>query len=208
MIFKKAADPSSLTDSATILRQGGIILYPTETVYGIGCSADNATAIERIATVKSSGPEAKFLLLIRGLESEKRLFRQVPSCAKIIAAHFWPGPLTLILPAGKGLHERLIGPSGGIAVRQSSHIWPQRLMNITETALVSTSANFSGDPEPADTNEINKNLIALVDIIIEAGCLSGKVSTVLDICQVPPKLIRESVISAYAISKIIGDIQR
>jgi L-threonylcarbamoyladenylate synthase len=123
-----------------------------------------------------------------------------------LAEAFWPGPLTLILPALMDVPGILIGPSGGVAVRVSSHPWVQGLMQELGVGLVSTSANQHGYPAPASMMELDQQIGHQADLVVDGGTLPGVPSTVLDLCGEKPKLIRAGVISRETIEVVVGKI--
>lgn len=189
-----------------LIRRGGVIIYPTETVYGLGCLASVPSAIERVAALKGSESDASFLILIRGRASLSDFCREVPASASKLMDYFWPGPLTLVLPALESLHPHLVGPSGGVAVRQSSHPWLQTLLDNLQDGLISTSANPSGKPAPDRVEELDSRLAEKTDLVINGGRLKSGVSTVLDLCQDPPVLRRAGAVSAPEIEEMIGPV--
>jgi len=185
-----------------------VIVYPTETVYGLGCRASESNSIERIARIKKARQDAPFLILIRDAGQLRKYARQIPPAAERLAQRFWPGPLTLILPARKDLHPRLIGPSGGVGMRVSSHAWCQALLEQLDEALISTSANFTGSPAPRSLMELDQQLGAQADLVIDGGTLPGEVSTILDLCSDPPLLRRKGAIKAAQIKSVAGNLAR
>lgn len=200
---KIPAETSYIDQVVRLLKQGGVIIYPTETVYGLGALADQPAAIDRIASIKGSDSKARFLILIRSRESMAQYAKRVPPLAEELADRFWPGPLTLILPACDGLHPRLVGPSGGIAMRVSSHPWCRDLMNELGSALVSTSANLSGRAEPTSADELNDRIVRQVDLIMGGGRLVGKPSTIVDLCLDPPLIRRSGAVDKSFIEQIL-----
>ncbi len=201
-------ESAELEKAADWIRRGGVLIYPTETVYGLGAGACNGAAIERIARIKGSAEHAKYLLLVRDIEQIRRYARIFPPAAQRLARRFWPGPLTMILPAKAGLPPRLVGPGGGVGVRISSHPWCRALLYRLECALVSTSANPSGKPAAVSCADLDPSLIAAVDLVVEGGDLQGRASAVLDLCSDPPKLLREGVVTGEEIEAVIGEILR
>lgn len=205
VVGKPCTDPAGAAD---LIRRGGVMIYPTETVYGLGAGACHAAAIERIARIKGSAAGAAYLLLVRDFGQIERYVRVFTAAAKKLARRFWPGPLTLILPAKEGLPPRLVGPGGGVGVRMSSHLWCQELLKRLDCALVSTSANRSGDPAAVSCADLDPDLIAAVDLLVDGGILNGRASTVLDLCPHPPKLLREGAVTGAEIEAVIGTIYK
>jgi L-threonylcarbamoyladenylate synthase len=196
----KKADRKNIEEVVALLQSGGVIIYPTETVYGIGCLAGNAEGIARIEAIKRSPRDAAYLILIRDANQMSKYAARIPEPAKRLAKRFWPGPLTLALPAKAGLHPRLVGPSGGVALRVSSNSWCRALMEQLNDALVSTSANPSGYPPPASLMELDQQVGAAVDLVIDGGILTGELSTLVDLTGDAPKLIREGAVKRDVIT--------
>jgi len=189
-----------------VLLHGGIIVYPTETVYGIGCSTSNTKSIERIVELKGSPPEANFLVLIGESKEIASFCVDVPSLAFPLMDAFWPGPLTLVLPAARDVHPRLVGKSGGVAIRLSSHEWPKMLLEQIKGGLISTSANLHGRPPSMRKSDLDPSLTRSVDFLIDWGDLNGGASTVIDLCEDPPRCLREGNIELSKIETVVGPI--
>lgn len=202
-----SARPKEIAGIVDLLLQSGVIIYPTETVYGLGCLASQSSAIDRVVELKGSAPEAAFLILVGGHNRLSQFCYDIPLSAEPLIQHFWPGPLTLILPAVKGLHPRLVGPSGGVALRFSSHPWCEALLCELPDGLISTSANHSGADPPEAVDELDERLADDVDIILDGGRLKGGLSTLLDLCQDPPVILRDGAVPASEIEHLIGPIK-
>jgi len=204
----RPADARAAARAAHLLRRGGVIIYPTETVYGLGALPEQAGAVERIAALKGSGEEARFLLLIRDLDDLERWASPVCEAAGILARAFWPGPLTLILPARPDLHPRLVGPGGGVGLRVSPHPWCRQLLKRLDTAVVSTSANFTGRPAPQSLIELDDRLAGAADLVVDGGLLAGEPSTVLDVTGDKPRVVRAGAVGVEAIEEVIGAVEK
>jgi L-threonylcarbamoyladenylate synthase len=199
--------PDDVRTAIETLQSGGVLLYPTETVYGIGCLTSQADAVDRIAKIKGSERTAPFLVLIRELKQIAAFCVDVPSDAFVLMERFWPGPLTLVMPATRDVHPRIVGPSSGVALRISSHRWVKSLMEYLEGGLISTSANYPGQPAPKKFRSIDPAILKEVDFAVDSGDLAGGISTVLDLCITPPKIRREGAVKASEIKEIIGEVQ-
>lgn len=196
-------DLENIDEAVLILEGGGVIVYPTETVYGMGCLASEHAAIDRIAGLKGSGSHASYIVLIRSLDFCSRFCDSVPQVAEKLAAAFWPGPLTLILPARRALHPRLIGPSSGVALRISPHPWPKAILERVDDGLISTSANVTGYVAPSSFDDLDTDITTEVDLTIDGGNLPGGISTVLDLCGVTPVLLREGALTADQLARVL-----
>ena len=181
--------------AAACLRAGGIVVYPTETFYGLGTLASRPDALARLAAAKLR-PTGKPLPLIA---ADVAQVEQVASLASILArraaARFWPGPLTLVLPAAAALHEALTGGSGTVAVRIPGSEVARALAERAGGPLVSTSANLSGEPPPTRVSEVSAELAARVDLVLDGGATPGGLpSSVVSVASTAPALIRAGAI--------------
>lgn len=151
-----------------ILKKGGIILYPTDTVWGIGCDATNAAAVARIFELKQRDDAKSMIVLLDKPEQVVRWVKDVPQVAwELWEAAEGANPLTLILPDGKGLAENLLPPEKSIAIRLVQNKFCQRLIHKLGRPLVSTSANISGEPTPATYAQITEAIREGVDLIVD-----------------------------------------
>ncbi|MDD4141775.1 MAG: L-threonylcarbamoyladenylate synthase [Bacteroidales bacterium] len=154
-----------VSETVEILRNGGTILYPTDTIWGIGCDATNEKAVDKIFKIKKRPPEKSPILLI---DDELKLFDYVigipPTAIDLINSV--RNPISIIYPKAKNLPRNVISPDGSIAIRVVRHTFCKRLINILGKPIVSTSANFSGQPTPLSFNDINKELISEVDYVV------------------------------------------
>lgn len=181
------------------LRAGGVLGYPTETVYGLGSEATDS-ALDRLAALKGRPPRKPFLLLVNGLAMVERCGLVLNAPARVLAAEFWPGPLTLVLRGGEGqLPDRLRGAEGGIAVRWTSHRAMARLIEAMGRPLTSTSANLPGGPPapgPERLVELFPEAVASGELLVLDGGVLGNVppSTLVDCTGPIPRLVREGAI--------------
>lgn len=208
--FRTEADvAAALPVVAAHLRRGGLLAYPTETVYGLG-SAPEAGPLEALAELKGRPKGKPFLLLIAGREMAERFGLQFNASARALAGAFWPGPLTLVLPGGEGrLPERLRGAEGGIAVRHTSQPGMQRLVAALDLPITSTSANRPGGapaPGAAKLVELFRTAIDAGDLLVLDGGALGNVppSTLVDCTGPVPALIREGAIPREELRRAVG----
>ena len=152
-----------------VLRRGGIILYPTDTVWGIGCDATNAEAVERIYALKKSVNKKSMLVLLDHLDKVSLYIRKVPEVAWQLF-EVADKPLTLILPGACGVAENLIPEGGTLGIRIPDHDFCKRLIHKLNRPLVSTSANISGQPTPATFSEISGEIVRGVDWVADLSC--------------------------------------
>lgn len=179
------ADLEGLAAAAYVVKKGGLICYPTDTVYGLGCDPLNASAIER--AMRAKGERAKPTpILVKDLENARRL-ALVSASAEKLARNFWPGPLTLIVRSLDVLPGILV-PDGRVGLRSPKHAICLELIGLCEGALVGTSANLTGKPPATTAEAAVKELGDRVDLVIDGGRATlGVSSTVVDLTA--PKLI-------------------
>jgi len=189
-------DEQALHVAARIIMQGGIAVYPTETVYGIGVRFDDQQALQRLFEIKNRDQHKAVLLLLSRVDDLVRISSQVPPEARILTERFWPGPLTLVIPAAADLSDLVTGGGQTVGCRVSSSTAAANLMSACGLPITSTSANLSGGPNPTSISEISANILEQADIVIDAGPSPGSVpSTIYDISQKPFRLVRTGVIS-------------
>lgn len=191
-----------LGEAAEIIRRGGVIVYPTETVYGIGADALNARAVNRVQEVKGRKEAKPILVLVRSREMMLDLVDGVNAAAEVLMQHFWPGPLTLVFKARPGLPAGLTQDTGAIGVRVPSSALCLRLLDLCGRPITSTSANLTGMPVHATVQEIRRVLGNKVDFYIDGGVLSGNIpSTVVDVSTDRPAILREGAVSRTELQK-------
>jgi L-threonylcarbamoyladenylate synthase len=191
-----------------------VLGYPTETVYGLGSAIDR-TSVDALLAIKKRPPGKPFLVLIAASEMVDRLGLKLTKSAATLAARFWPGPLTLVLPGGeRRVPPALRGPEGGVGVRWTPHPGLQRLIAAYGDAITSTSANRPGDPPAGSATDIVAQWPTEVASgklrVLDAGTLpDSQPSTVVDCTGRVPRVIRPGAISVArlreAASDIVGD---
>jgi L-threonylcarbamoyladenylate synthase len=184
-----------------ILQKGGVIAFPTDTVYGLGADAFNSTAVKRIYEIKNRPKHQQLPLLITDAERLTTLADSIPEIAWFLARRFWPGGLTLVLPKTDTLPAYLAsGPT--IAVRVPDHPACLAIIQNLGNPLIGTSANISGQPAALTAEEVGQQLGGKIDFIINGGkCPGGKESTVVDATREPPIILRQGIIPADEIDK-------
>lgn len=151
------------------LKRGGVILYPTDTVWGLGCDATNASAIEKLVKLKRSESKMGHIVLMADADMAVRYVNDAPSVAWELM-ELTTKPLTLILPGGVGIDASLLGDDGSIALRVPDHDFCRQLLRKFRRPIVSTSANFSGEDTPLSFDDIDPQLIAGVDLVVDRRC--------------------------------------
>jgi L-threonylcarbamoyladenylate synthase len=200
----KEKKPETFAAAVEALRRGEVIVYPTETFYGLGGDALNRYAVERVAALKRRSLDSPIAVIIADRRMLSHIVGEVSPAAEKLIERFWPGPLTLILPAKKGLPAPLLNREGKIGVRISSHPIAARLARELGRPLTATSANPTGK-EAARTIQQARNYFAgSVEIFLDGGSSMGKSgSTVVEIIRNELKIIREGEISAKELAQWI-----
>jgi L-threonylcarbamoyladenylate synthase len=183
--------------AARVIRRGGVILYPTDTIYGLGCDACNEKAVRKVFGIKRRAKGNAALVLVRNGEMVSELVAEIPAIAREYMRRFWPGPLTLVLRARRHLNRYITSARGTIGIRIPANSFCLKLLSEVRTPLVSTSANISGNPDTMEAAELTALFRSKVDLIIDAGPLppSGP-STVVDVTGAEPVILREGAIPA------------
>lgn len=191
------------------LTRGGLIAYPTETVYGLGSRPRDAEVLA-LARLKGRRPDKPFLLLVANREMAEAQGLAFNEAASAMARAFWPGPLTLVLPGGSGrLPDALRGPEGGIAVRWTSHRGMARLTGALGEPVTSTSANLPGSPPAPGAEAIARDFAPAVEagtlLVLDGGVLGNSPpSTVVDCTRPTPRLIRSGAITLAELRRAAG----
>ena len=184
-----AADPTAIATAADLLRRGLPVVLPTDTVYGVGVLPFDAAAVDRLYAVKGRPAEKGIPILLGDVADVAHVAGIIPPAAAVLMAHFWPGPLTLIVPRRPELPANL-SPDDTIAVRVPDHAVTRALIRAAGGAVAATSANVSGQPPARAADEALLALGGRVAAVLDDGPSPGGVaSTVVD-CTVDPPVIR------------------
>jgi L-threonylcarbamoyladenylate synthase len=190
------AKPSShlIETVAEVIKGGGVIIYPTETLYGLGVNPLDPEAMERLYTIKGREKNKPIPFLIKDLQMLTTLVKEIPPMGRQLIKQYWPGALTLIFRAKEGLPAPLRGGSGTIGLRISSHPIARQIVETVDAPLTSTSANPAGEGDLTDIQRIAELFGHQVDLVIDGGMVPGVGSTVVDLTMTPPRVVREGVI--------------
>ena len=188
------------------LRRGDVIVFPTETLYGLGADALNSEAVEKVFQLKGRDSRNPIPVLVAGPEMLRSLVSEIPPLAQKLMDRFWPGPLTLVLPAREDVPKPLQNASAGIAVRISSQPIATQLLKTLGRPLTATSANPSGK-EPARTLQEGKRYFSgKVNVFLDGGRLTSKSgSTVVEVAEAAIEIIREGDIAAFELRRVLGE---
>lgn len=200
-------DISLIDAAAEIIRIGGLVAFPTETVYGIGANSLNSEAVKKIFIAKGRPQDNPLILHIANIEEIYKLAREVPKKAELLMKKFWPGPLTLIFK--KADLVPLVNTAGmdTVAIRMPSNRIAHLLIERAGVPISAPSANISGKPSPTDAEHVIQDLNNRIDVIIDGGkCDVGVESTVLDITGEMPVILRPGAITVNMLKDLIGDV--
>jgi L-threonylcarbamoyladenylate synthase len=202
-----AAIDRAIPAAVAHLRGGGLLAYPTETVYGLGGGIDQRS-VDALIALKGRDATKNFLLLIDDVARVHALGLGVPSSARALADRFWPGPLTLVLPGGERLPAALRGASGGVAVRWTNHAAMARLIAAYDHPMTSTSANAPGAAPATSAGDVQRDWRdALADgtlILLDGGDLPPSApSTIVDCTMDPPRVILAGAVPVASLRDIV-----
>ena len=197
----KAMPPGEI---ARALIAGAVAAYPTETFYALGAAAFSRKAVDRVFMLKKRDPSKPLSLIVSDMDMVKAVSAASPPGFLALAEEFWPGPLTLVLPAASGLPESLLGPGRTIALRVPPLAWLRALVRELGEPLTATSANLAGEKELADPSEVKALFGGRVEIIVDGGPTPGGLpSTIVDLTGEKPRVIREGKIPAVRIEAFL-----
>jgi L-threonylcarbamoyladenylate synthase len=194
-----------LSDAVAALRRGDVIVFPTETLYGLGADALNAVAVEKVFQLKGRDSNNPIPVLVADRPMLNSLVAAIPRVAEKLIERFWPGPLTLVLPARSNIPAPLLSASGSIGVRISSHPITQQLVKLFGRPLTATSANPSGQAGALTVAQARAYFSGAIDIFVEGGELTSKTgSTVAAVIENNIRIIRAGEISVGEIESVLN----
>ena len=185
-----------LAEAASTLRTGGLVAFPTETVYGLGADATDPTAVGRVFAAKGRPADNPLIVHLADAADLDRVAARVPPLAAELARRFWPGPLTLVLEAGDHLPAETTGGHATVGVRVPDHPVARALLAAADRPVAAPSANRSGRPSPTTAAHVMADLGDVVDVIVDGGaCVVGVESTVVDARGPRPVVLREGAVT-------------
>lgn len=198
----------ALADAARMLREGGLVVFPTETVYGLGAHARDASAVRAIFEAKGRPSTDPLIVHVASVDDVAGLARLVPEALPRLAARFWPGPLTMIVPKRAEIPDLVTAGLDTVAVRVPAHPVAQALLRASGVPVAAPSANTFSRPSPTQASHVLADLDGLVDIVVDGGHTDiGLESTVLDLTVNPPVVRRPGGVSIDAIRELLPDVQ-
>ncbi len=200
-------DAPLLQEAADILKRGGLVAIPTETVYGLAADALNPEAVKKIFAAKGRPADNPLIVHIAEFEEIYGLASQVPESAKILAERFWPGPLTMIVPKGESIPDITSAGLPTVAIRMPSHPIAREIIR-RSCPLAAPSANLSGSPSTTTAQHCIHDLGGRVDAIVDGGeCRFGVESTVITLAGEKPRLLRPGAITLEELRDALGEVE-
>jgi len=188
--------PSSIEEGIEALQSGELVVYPTETVYGIAADPFSGLALKRLFAVKGREAVKAVAMIAADADAAFSLAREVPPIARRLADCFWPGPLTLVIPARSDIAAELVGAGGGVGVRVSPHPTARALAAGFGKPITATSANLAGEPAAKTLLQAHKALGEKVKVYLEGGTLGASApSTVVEVVESEWRIVREGAVS-------------
>ena len=208
-IFAKAGvdDDHMYEEASRILKNGGLVAFPTETVYGLGGDALNPDASHKIYAAKGRPSDNPLIVHIADTASVYELAKEVNNDTKKLMEAFWPGPLTIILNKKDIVPHTTTGGLDTVAIRMPSHPSAMRLINESGVFIAAPSANLSGRPSPTTAQHVQQDMDGRIDMIIDGGAVGiGIESTIVDMTGDRPTILRPGYITPDMIKDIVGDV--
>jgi L-threonylcarbamoyladenylate synthase len=195
--------PEAIERAAAHIRRGDVVAIPTEALYMLVADPLNLNAVGRVFAAKGREIHRSLPLLVSGVFMAEELARELSSRFHLLARHFWPGPLTVIVPASAKVPLKVTGNTGRLALRQSRSRVAQALLDWLDQPLIATSANISGQPTCHSGIEVFGMMDGRVDLVLDAGSCTGAGATTVDITEPEWKVIREGAIAEKEIAECL-----
>jgi L-threonylcarbamoyladenylate synthase len=188
-------DKDAIRRAARIIRAGGVVAIPTDALYSLVADPLSLNAVQRVFSAKGRESSRSLPLLVADLMMAEDLAKELNARFYLLARHYWPGPLTLIVPASAKVPLKVTGNTGRLGLRHSSSAVPQALMEQLGHAVIATSANLSGQPTARTGIEVFAALDGKVDLVLDSGICAGEGATTVDITEPYWRVIKEGAIS-------------
>jgi len=201
-------DTEKIQMAATVIRKGGTVAFPTETVYGLGADALNAEAVKKLFEAKRRPADNPIIVHVANKEYVYRLARDVPKVAEHLMARFWPGPLTLVLKRSRLVPDITVVGLDTIAIRMPKNNVALALLNESGTPIAAPSANLAGKPSPTTAQHVIEDLAGRIDVVLDAGPTKiGVESTVVNMTSNPPEILRPGGTSHERLEETLGKVR-
>ena len=197
-----------IEQAARFLRDGQLVAIPTETVYGLAANALDGQAVASVFAAKGRPMDNPLIVHIGDMADWAPLVTHIPENAQKLADAYWPGPLTIILPAAAHIPAEVTGGLTTVAVRFPSHPIAQAVILHAGCPLAAPSANRSGSPSPTNAARVMEDMDGRIAAVLDGGdCAFGVESTVVDLCHTPPRLLRPGGITPEMLEDVLGPIE-
>lgn len=207
IIFHPEKDKNAIEEAAAILRRGGLLGIPTETVYGLGADGLNEDAVRRIFLAKGRPQDNPLILHVPDAGWLERCCTDIPPAAYALAERFWPGPLTMILPRRDCVPLRTTGGLDTVGVRCPDHPVTRAIIAAADTPVAAPSGNTSGRPSPTCARHMMEDMMGKIDGIVDGGdCAVGVESTIIDLTVQPPRLLRPGGLPLEELEAVLGEV--
>lgn len=207
IVFHPESDPNAVRDAAAILRRGGLLGIPTETVYGLGADALNEDAVSRIFLAKGRPQDNPLIIHVPDASWLESYCRDVPPAAYQLAERFWPGPLTMILPRRDIVPLQTTGGLETVGVRCPNHPVTLAIIEAAGVPIAAPSGNTSGRPSPTTAAHMIEDMDGKIDGIVDGGpCTVGVESTIVDLTVTPPRLLRPGGLPLESLRQVLGEV--
>jgi L-threonylcarbamoyladenylate synthase len=204
----QSPDPEAIARAAHVLQAGGLVAFPTETVYGLGASALDDAAVTRIFAAKGRPAHNPVIVHVAQEIDAKNLASTWPETAQRLAARFWPGPLTLVLPRRGDMPANVTAGGPTVALRIPAHPVALALLRACQLPLAAPSANRSTELSPTRAEHVLRSLGDRIDLLLDAGPTTGGLeSTVVDVTVDPPRLLRPGLVTLTELEAILGSVE-
>ncbi len=201
-------DREALRLAGEILQKGGLVAFPTETVYGLGGDALNPESSKKIYAAKGRPSDNPLIVHIANMEALKKIVKEIPREAYLLADAFWPGPMTMVLPKSDAVPYETTGGLETVAVRMPVHKTALELIECSGGYIAAPSANTSGKPSPTLAKYVIEDLAGKIDMIIDGGFVGiGLESTIIDLTTTPPQILRPGYITEEMLQKVLGKVE-
>jgi L-threonylcarbamoyladenylate synthase len=198
-------DAEGLLRAADALREGHVVIFPTDTVYGVGAAADRDEACQRLFELKGRATTKAIPILVATAADLEQVVESIPGSARKLMRRFWPGGLTIVFRRHPSFRSAALAGGDTVAVRIPDDLRARALINAAGGLLAATSANASGRPSPVTADDAALQLPA-VDVVVDGGpCPGGVESTVVDVTTDPPRILREGAIPARQVEAVLRD---
>ena len=206
-LFLSAENPDTPAIAAEIIKNGGLVAIPTETVYGLGANGLDENAVARIFEAKGRPQDNPLILHVAEPEEMERFCHSIPEAAYMLAKTFWPGPLTMVLPAKDVVPKRTTAGLSTVAVRCPDSPVTREIIRLAGVPIAAPSANISGKPSTTTAEHVLHDHDGRIDAIVDGGpCRVGVESTIVDLTERRPRLLRPGGIGPEQLISVLGDL--